>query len=81
MDYFRDGELSSSKEDRVIKGFSGLKNQIIFTATLKNEEMSKYKDREGINGIDYSVNKELHILMQDNVLEFQKLLHSMMVEL
>ena len=81
MDYFRDGELSSYKEDRVIKGFSELKNQIIFTATLKNEEMSKYRDRKGINGIDYSVNKESHILMQDNVPEFQKLLQPMMVEL
>lgn len=81
MDYFRDGELSTKKENEVIKLFRELSNQIIFTATLKNEEMNKYRNLDGINAIDYSVNMESHILKAEAVDEFRKLLKPMMVEI
>ena len=81
MDYFRDGELSSKKENIVIKLFSELRNQIIFTATLKNEELDKYDKMDGINAIDYSTNKESHILWGEYVDDFRDLLKPMMVEL
>lgn len=55
MDYFRDGELSSVKEESVIQTFGELNNQKNFTATLKSEEMGKYKSLNEINGIDYLV--------------------------
>lgn len=53
MDYFRDGELSSNKEERVIELFSKFDNQVIFTATLKEQEKGKYNNLANINHIDY----------------------------
>jgi hypothetical protein len=79
MDFFRDGELSSEKEESVLFLFSSLKNQKIFTATLKTEELGKYKKRKNINSIDYSENKESHILSKKYTKEFKEILESMMI--
>lgn len=79
MDYFRDGELSTEKEERVLKGFSILKNQIIFTATLKDEELGKYERRENINAISYSGNVDSHILSSTYNQRFRDILKSMMI--
>ena len=46
--------LSSAREERALPLFMGLPNQVIFTATLKGEEAGKYRDKEGINSIDYT---------------------------
>lgn len=81
MDYFRDGELSSKKEEKVIRLFLQLKNQKIFTATLKNEELSKYKKIKEINAINYSTNRESHILSDVFADDFKKLLRHMMVNI
>lgn len=81
MDYFRDGELSSVKEESVIQTFCELNNQKNFTATLKSEEMGKYKSLNGINGIDYSVNRESHILSASHVDELRSLLKTLMIEI
>ena len=81
MDYFRDGELSTDKESVVLHLFSELKNQKIFTATLKKEELGKYNNVRIINPIDYSSNEDSHILTSKEVGRFRTLLSSMMVKL
>ena len=53
IDSFRAEDLSTSKEKIVIEKYKKLKNQIIFTTTLKDEEMGKYDNRPDINHIDY----------------------------
>lgn len=54
MDSFRAEDLSSVKEDVVIELFKPFSNQIIFTTTLKKEELGKYNNVSGIHHIDYS---------------------------
>ena len=81
MDYFRDGELSTEKEDIVLREFSDLPNQIIFTATLKEQELGKYANYENINAIDYSVHAASHIMNKNYVSSFKRLLKALMVKL
>lgn len=80
MDYFRDGELSSDKENYVLNTFKQfIDTQIIFTATLKNEEMNKYDKYKFINQIDYSTNHPSHILSAKNNSDFRELLKKLMI--
>jgi len=44
-----------------------LDNQIIFTTTLKVEELGKYQDNTFINNIDYSRNAPNKILNRESV--------------
>ena len=81
MDYFRDGELSTEKEDVVLKKFGELPNQIIFTATLKDQEMGKYSAYKSINAIDYSVNTVSHILNASHVAGLKRMLKPLMVRI
>lgn len=81
MDFFRDGELSTEKEDIVLKLFGELNNQKIFTATLKKEELGKYRKNNKVNGIDYSVNEDSHILSDKYASQFKELLTPLMVKL
>lgn len=53
IDSFRAEDLSTAKEKIVIDEFNKLPNQIIFTTTLKDEEVGKYDNRKEINHIDY----------------------------
>ena len=80
MDYFRDGELSSEKEEIVLSTFGDFTNQIIFTATLKAEEMGKYKGRKKIKAIDYSSNVDSHILSSKYKRQFKTIMKEMMVK-
>ena len=81
MDYFRDGELSSEKEEIVLKEFALFKNQIIFTATLKDEELGKYEKKRGIKAINYSDNTDSHILDVRFNRKFRNILKAMMIDL
>ncbi|QAS52323.1 hypothetical protein [Halobacillus litoralis] len=54
IDSFRAEDLSTEKEDKVLKLFNELGTQIIFTTTLKKEEIGKYENQSFINHIDYS---------------------------
>ncbi len=81
MDYFRDGELSTEKEESVLSIFGEFENQIIFTATLKKEEMGKYKGRKGIKAIDYSINADSHILSDKYKRRFKMIMKTMMVKI
>ncbi|RPF59765.1 hypothetical protein [Vibrio crassostreae] len=55
IDAFRDGELSSSKEEKMLDEYMRLEKQVILTSTLKKEEYNsgKYSEQR-INSIDYS---------------------------
>jgi len=76
IDSFRDGELSSEKENILLQEFKKLNKQVILTATLKKEEYQKikYEELQGINSIDYSKHEDSKILQQDFASEFIKLL-------
>ncbi len=62
IDSFRAEDLSTSKEAQVLKLYSDLDNQLIFSTTLKKEEVGKYNNREGINHIDYSKHSPSHLI-------------------
>ena len=80
VDSFRAEDLSTSKENVILRLFSKLKNQIIFTTTLKKEEFGKYKNRNGINNIDYQNNQPSKMLQAKYVNEFKSLLTNVSLE-
>lgn len=63
IDSFRAEDLSSSKEEVVLDLYSKLKNQLIFTTTLKKQEKGKYDNDKRITLIDYT-NHEPSKLLQ-----------------
>lgn len=65
IDCYRSGEISSQKEDIMIKNFIARKKQVIITSTLKEEEYTaqkydQYKDQANV--IDYSGNESSKLL-------------------
>lgn len=76
IDAFREGELSTPKEKVVVDNFQGLPNQVIFTATLKQEEYNKYDAFENINKIDYSSIRTCHLLNNLYAEEMKNLIKS-----
>lgn len=64
IDSFRDGEISSTKEDRMLEMYGKLNKQVILTSTLKDEEYkaNKYSSNPKINAIDYSKHDDCKIL-------------------
>ena len=81
MDYFRDGELSTQKESIVIEEFKKLSNQVIFTATLKEQELGKYDNVENINHINYVQHEAFKLLQQSYVSLFTELLSELNLKL
>ncbi len=53
IDHYRDGEISSIKEENVISMFASLNKQVILTCTLKKEENTKYDNRKDVNAISF----------------------------
>ena len=80
MDYFRAGELSTEKEAMVLALYSTIPNQIVFTATLKKEELGKYSGYGFVNQIDYSTNEANHILKSESVEDFRKLMEPLLLK-
>lgn len=72
VDYFRGGELSSSKEKLVIDTFSKISNQKIFTVTLKEQELNKYKKFKKIKNIDYASHVPFKLLNSNDLKNFLK---------
>lgn len=73
LDGFRENEISTNKEKIIVDIFRGLSNQIIISATVKEEELQKYHsygEEKGINVIDYSVNEDSKILQKSYLGEF-----------
>lgn len=78
IDSFRDGELSTRKEEEMLKLYFALQKQVILTSTLKSQEYDngdKYK-QSFINSLDYSF-YETHKLLGNKYLdEFIGILNS-----
>jgi len=76
IDSFRDGELSTRKEEVMIECYKKANKQILLSATLKEEEYSatKYSDIEGINAIDYSEFQDSKLLQEEYNIRFAKLI-------
>lgn len=72
IDGFREGELSTPTEKKVIDTFKKINKQIILTATLKNEEYHKYDDDILINKYDFSSIESKHLLQRKYIDEFEK---------
>ncbi|MBQ5907139.1 MAG: hypothetical protein IIW80_03685 [Treponema sp.] len=76
IDSFRDGELSTNREEIMLEEFSKLDNQIILSATLKNEEYSitKYESNPNINVLDYSDVQDSKLLNSNYVSDFMSII-------
>lgn len=79
VDSFRAEDLSTGKENAVLDIAKKYKDQIIFTTTLKSEEIGKYDLMEGINHIDYQPHTPSKILDVANVKDFEKLLEQLSI--
>lgn len=73
VDSFRAEDLSTYKENTVIKLFSQLGLQVIFTTTLKAEEYGKYNNRDDINHIDFTSHTPSKMLNASYVSEFLRM--------
>lgn len=64
IDCFRDGEISTKRENLMIDCYKSLNKQVIITATLKEQEYSadKYNNIDNVTVIDYSFNQDSKIL-------------------
>jgi len=76
IDSFREGEISTHKEQIMINGLKLLHRQVIITSTLKKQEYSenKYENLDRVNSIDYSDITTNKILSSKYKIEFDKLL-------
>ena len=79
IDCYRSGEISSQKEDIMIKNFISRKKQVIITATLKKEEYTsnkydQYKDNANV--IDYSNNESSKLLQSQYVAKLGTIVES-----
>ena len=81
IDAFREGELATHKEKIVIDNFQELPNQVIFTATLKQEEYNKYHTFENITKIDYSRIKTCHLLNTQHAEEMKNIIKSFSIKI
>ena len=81
VDSFRAEDLSSTKENAVLNLFKALPNQVIFTTTLKTEEMGKYDAREDINHVNYKDHVPSKMLSGTYVDEFAVLLKRLSIEI
>lgn len=81
VDSFRAEDLSTSKENIVLNLYKELSNQVIFTTTLKLEELGKYDTRTDIHHIDYKEHAPSKMLSEVYVDEFCELLSSLSINL
>lgn len=81
IDSFRAEDLSTDREQVVIDLFTKLPNQVIFTTTLKREEIGKYNDFKNINHIDYSDHHSSKLLSEKYSTEFANLASLLMIDL
>lgn len=81
IDSFRAEDLATNRESVVIDLFNKLDNQIIFTTTLKEEEIGKYDAVSNIHHIDYSNHTPSKILKKKYVNEFAALIEKLMINI
>ena len=76
IDHFRDGEISSIKEENVISMFASLNKQVILTCTLKNEENTKYDNRKDVNAISFDNIRSFNLMTQNDNEKFNELVRA-----
>ena len=81
VDSFRAEDLSTEKEERVLKIFNQIPNQKIFTTTLKKEEENKYLQYRFINVIDYSEVQAYKLLNKKDISEFKSKLSELSIKI
>jgi hypothetical protein len=83
IDCFRDGEISSEKERKMIDGFIGLRKQVILTSTLKEQEYDSkhYSGINRVNAIDYSEKETNHILNKAYCKQFCEILKTFRIDM
>lgn len=74
IDGYREGEVSSPAERRVINYLMNLPNQSIITATFKDEEYHKYDNNDALTRIDLSNVESKHLLSANYTSAFNALL-------
>ena len=77
IDCFRSGEISSHKEEIMIKTFQETGKQIILTSTLKTEEYDshKYDEYDDVNVIDYSKHEDSKVLQESYTRSMKEILN------
>ena len=81
IDSFRAEDLSTKKEQTVLDIYKSIPNQIIFTTTLKNQELGKYDNTDFINHIDYKNHTPCKMLSTAYLDEFKDIVAGLSVEL
>lgn len=83
IDSFREGELSTGKEEKMIEEFVKLNKQVILTSTLKREEYSadKYSSFKEVNTIDYSKLVDSKLLQKEHLVDFLKIVEKFPVKI
>lgn len=74
VDSFRAEDLSTSKEAKVIDLYSNIPNQVIFTTTLKAEELGKYEEIMIVHNIDYTDHIPSKLLTNEYLPEFKQIM-------
>ncbi|MDH6603739.1 DNA repair exonuclease SbcCD ATPase subunit [Bacilli bacterium PM5-9] len=78
IDAFRDGELSTTKENNMIDIYKTMNRQVILTATLKDEEFvnkDKYENVSDINAINYESVLTYKLLNESYVNDFKNIIN------
>ena len=81
VDSFRAEDLSTTKETKVINLCQNIGNQMIFTTTLKAEELGKYDNMEGIHHVDYTLHEPCKLLSASYNSSFNSLLAGLSINL
>lgn len=81
IDSFRAEDLSTEKENTVLEISKAIEKQIIFTTTLKREEVGKYDSVYGINHINYQSHMPSKLLTAEYVKDFTALLSNISVDI
>lgn len=81
VDSFRAEDLSTPKEAIAIELFSSIPNQVIFTTTLKTEELGKYDRMQSVHHIDYKNHVASKMLTSDYLSEFKQIMSSLSIKI
>jgi len=79
IDSFRAEDLSTQKEAVVIDLYSKISTQVIFTTTLKTEELGKYDKMPNLHHIDYKEHAPSKMLTDKYLPEFKKIMAALSI--
>lgn len=81
VDSSRAEDLSTPRERASLELFRYIKNQVIFTTTIKEEEKGKYENIGWLNAIDYSRHETYKLLATRDLEEFKEYMRSFAIVL